>query len=604
MDLDDLDPESLERGHNRGQPEPAQGGLPDGGQGHEPKKPVQLDELLAVIFSRIVLGLLLFAGFVAGFWVAGVALHDPDTCWLLALGRYIVENKQIPTLDPFSWTFALEQANGHHFILYQWLSEVVFYLSTLTPVPLVTLLLLCAVTISTAFLSIPMSFVVRREAPFIKSALAVILGMLAASFHTLARPEIFSYLFLALFLQVAHDARVCSLQGDKKIFPLVFVMAPLMVLWANMHTGFVAGLWVLFALSLSSGVALVLFKSPVKNLFVSALVALIGCLIAALINPYGPGLYAYIPELFNSPINKYIIELQPVIGERMAVSPEFYPFVLLTILYFVLMIREAIAYFRAPEASVMAEVAPVASPLEATGTGTDSALSPAPLQFDRKLLACELLLCFVCGIFAVYNGFVLRRVASFVTLILVGEVIALLALGKQRQDRRPAKNRFWTLLDRHSLDLWKEGGIYEMAIVALCAVAGVTLVSFRICKPELPQSSLVFKTPFAAVDYIAKHQPQGKLYNDQQFGDVLIYYLKGKPKVFMDTRFDMYGPKLVEEYRTIHECEPGWKELLDARGVDWVFLLPRSQLAANLSKDITWKTLYKDDSALILARQK
>jgi hypothetical protein len=215
-----------------------------------------------------------------------------------------------------------------------------------------------------------------------------------------------------------------------------------------------------------------------------------------------------------------------------------------------------------------------------------------------------------------------RRVASFVTLILVGEVIALLGLGKRRQalvqasaqvqannqvqanGRTSAKKQFWTLLDTHSLDLWKAGGIYEMAIVALCAIAGVTLVSFRICKPELPASSIVFKTPFKAIDYIAQHQPQGKLYNDQQFGDVLIYYLKGKPKVFMDTRFDMYGPRLVQEYRDIHECEPGWKEKLDKLGVDWVFLRPDALLAAQLKKDSGWKTLYGDDTAVILERIK
>ena len=198
-----------------------------------------------------------------------------------------------------------------------------------------------------------------------------------------------------------------------------------------------------------------------------------------------------------------------------------------------------------------------------------------------------------------------RRVASFVTLILVGEVIALLGLGKLRRGNKGnAKNAFWTLLDSHSLDLWKAGGIFEMAIVALCAMAGVTLVSLRICKPELPASSIVFKTPFAAINYIEKNQPEGRLFNDQQFGDVLIYYLKGNPKVFMDTRFDMYGARLVEEYRSIHEAQPGWKEGLDKRGIDWVFLLPDSLLAEKLLKDPQWTTLYADPAALIMKREK
>jgi hypothetical protein len=604
VDQDDLlDPESLERGQRPGQPGSAGAGLGDGqGDGQNqgatpPRKIVSMDELLATAFSRIVLGLLLFAGFGIGFWVGGVALHDPDTCWLLALGRYIVENHQIPATDPFSWTFAAQEAAGQHFILYQWLSEVIFYLATL-PAGLVTLLLLCAVTISTAFLSIPMGIVVLREAPFVKSAWAVFLGMLAASFHTLARPEIFSYLLLALFLQNTHDARVSSLKGEKKIFPLIFVLAPLMVLWANMHTGFVAGLWVLFAVCVGSGLSLLFFKAPVKNLFVSAAVALVGCLVAALINPYGAGLYAYIPKLFNLPINKYIVELQPVIGEQLEIKTHFYPFILLCLIYLILMAREGMAFMRppVPSASQAAEKAAVDA--------------MAPPQYDRKLLACELLLCLICGSFAIYNGLVLGRVASFATLILVGEVIALLALSHQRKSSItilpgvPPKSRFWALLDSHSLDLWKAGGIYEMAIVALCAVAGVTLVCFRVSKPELPASTIVFKTPYKAIDYIRDHEPKGNLFNDQQFGDVLIYYLKGKPKVFVDTRFDMYGAKLVQEYYDIHECQPGWKELFDKRDIAWVFLVPDAPLAKALNKDAGWQTLYKDDRALILERKK
>jgi hypothetical protein len=132
----------------------------------------------------------------------------------------------------------------------------------------------------------------------------------------------------------------------------------------------------------------------------------------------------------------------------------------------------------------------------------------------------------------------------------------------------------------------------------------VTLVSFKIAKPELPASSNVFKAPFAAVEYIGKNQPQGKLYNDQQFGDLLVYYLPGKPKVFVDTRFDMYGSHLVEDYRLIHECEPGWQKLLAQYDIEWVFLLPDSLLAEQLKKDSAWKCLYKDDCSLILERQK
>jgi len=326
--------------------------------------------------------------------------------------------------------------------------------------------------------------------------------------------------------------------------------------------------------------SLLLLKAPVKNLFVSGLTALLVCAVAVLINPYGMDLYAYIPKLFNMPSNKYIIELQPVLGSHFQTTPDLIPFLLLCALYLFCMAREGIAFVR---------------PLRA-------------MTAERQLLACELLICLLSGEIGIWNALQHRRVASFVTLILVGEVIALFSLRKMRLNEAAAadlsstkvKNRFWSLLDSHSLDLWKAGGIFEMAIIALCAIAGVTLVAFRIAKPELPASSIAFKAPFAAVEFIGKHQPAGKLYNDQQFGDLLVYYLPGKPKVFVDTRFDMYGERLVADYRTIHECEEGWQKLLVDYGIDWAFLDPQSLLAEQLLKDSSWKTLYKDDAALIL----
>ena len=377
----------------------------------------------------------------------------------------------------------------------------------------------------------------------------------------------------------------------KKLFPLIFVLAPLMVLWANLHTGFVSGFAILSALCLGSGLSLLFFKAPVKHLFVSGLVATLGCLVAACINPYGARLYAYIPELFNAPINKHIVELQPVFDENFHVGPSYMPFLLLCLTYLVLMAREIIAFVKNRGQAVL-----------------DGML-------DRKLLANELLLNFICGTVAIYNGLAHGRVASFVTLILVAEVIALMGLARARKlgpseagksDAEIAaanKNRFWTLLDIHTLDLWKAGGIYEMAIVALCAIAGVTLVCFRIAKPELPAGSIAFKPPVAAVEYIAKNPQNGKLFNDQQYGDMLVYKLKGTPKVFIDTRFDMYGERIATDYMVINDGEPGWQDLLKKYAIDWVFVSQQSALATNLKKDPAWSIIYQDDKAVIMRWQ-
>lgn len=68
---------------------------------------VALSDVLARLFARPVLLLFLFSVFALGVVIAGTGLHDPDTCWLLALGRYIVRHHALPDTDPFSFTFAL-----------------------------------------------------------------------------------------------------------------------------------------------------------------------------------------------------------------------------------------------------------------------------------------------------------------------------------------------------------------------------------------------------------------------------------------------------------------------------------------------------------------
>src|SRR6266567_3107136 len=49
-------------------------------------------------------------------------LQDPDLWWHLKTGALIVRNHAIPAVDPFSYTAA-----GKHWIVQEWLSEVILY---------------------------------------------------------------------------------------------------------------------------------------------------------------------------------------------------------------------------------------------------------------------------------------------------------------------------------------------------------------------------------------------------------------------------------------------------------------------------------------------
>jgi len=626
-----------------------------------------VQEIWAGTISRVVLGLVLFTAFVAGAWVAGTAFHDPDTCWLLALGRWIFEHGAIPDIDPFSWTFVAEEAKGRHFILYQWLTELIFYLSTRTG-GLLTLLMLTAVTVVTAFISLPIGYVVKREAPFLAGLLVVFVGLMAGSFHFLCRPEIFSYLFTAIFLQVLHYARVAAAMENEKLFRIAFVLTPLMVLWANLHTGFVTGISLIGGCLLGAMLGHLFIRESVssapgdvtgnsasgysrlknKALIVELSLALLGTTLATLITPYGLKLWAYIPDLFGSPINKYIVELRPLSAAAMR-EVTYWPYLALCLALVLLTVREILA-LKKPHS--------------------------VPPAISRAFIKGEILIVAVNGTIAMICGFSGRRLIVFTALIIVAEILALLGLrrlgslervtaevaaasrasaeavakmialaeaieAKNSAGQRsthveiddlnalsdnglgldeaassssaPAssaqitmtKRNFWQDVDIHSLDVWLTGGTFELAIVSLCAIAGVCLVTTRVTPPSLPSSGVAFQAPFAAIDFIEKHRDQlpERLFNDAQFGDMIIWQLRALPKVFVDTRFDMYGGKIVGDYRIINDCLPDWRPLFESYKIGWVFAQPGAKIVQALKADPNWQVLYQDSASVILIRK-
>ncbi len=629
-----------------------------------PKIILTLQEIWAGALSRVVLGVVLFTAFVAGAWVAGAALHDPDTCWLLGLGRWMFEHGAIPDIDPFSWTFAAEEARGRSFILYQWLTELIFYLSTRTG-GLLTLLMLTAVTVVTAFISLPIGYVVKREAPFLAGIAVVFVGLLAGSFHFLCRPEIFSYLFTAIFLQVLHYARVAAAMENQKIFRIAFILTPLMVLWANLHTGFVTGISAIGGCLLGAILGRLFLRENGnalnnKPLIVELSLALFGTVLATLVTPYGLRLWAYIPDLFGSPINKYIVELRPLSWAAMQ-EVTYWPYLALCVGIVVLVLREsiAVANFKPVTQSVDPAEAPPAVP-QTTAISSAPAglivLPPVP-ALSKSFMQSEILIAAVNGIIAIICGFSGRRLIVFTALIIVGEIVAMLGLrrlgsldraaaevaaattasaksmaeviavaeaidaGKSPPEatldidisEEPAlaggkysrKRTFWQDVDIHSLDVWLTGGTFELAIVSFCAIAGVCLIATRVSPPQLPATSVAFKAPFKAIAYIEERRAElpARLFNDPQYGDMIIWQLRGEPKVFVDTRFDMYGGKIVGDFRTINDGLENWRPLFDSYDIGWVFVNVKSKVAQALKQDAAWETRYEDDAAIILVRK-
>ncbi|MBX9666291.1 MAG: hypothetical protein K2X93_01680 [Candidatus Obscuribacterales bacterium] len=604
---------------------------------------------ITTIGARCIAGTLFFFAFIMGGWVAGVGFHDPDTCWLLAMGKHILATGSVPSSDPFSYTFhALSQdgsvnfnalvnnttvPNNRIFVPYQWLTELSFFLCYKLAAGYGVLALASSVILGGMFIG-PLMLYRKLRCSMVLAALFVILGVVAACFHFIARPEIFSYLFFSVLFYLFIPIRF-KVEGnqpfDKRDLLLLIPLSVLMALWCNFHTGFTSGMIVASLLPLILTIE-VLFRPKVhKSILVLPWLAFIVMLGATFINPFGVGLWKYIPELFFSPLNHFIRELSAITPKHLT-EWTFYP-------YFILGALSLFFQFRSVRKWKSSGNAPIGCAF--------SILLPIAV--------------FIAGIKCL-------RLIPFASLFIVAELAWLLkgdlsavkepgrapterstvdgiessgapndtsiakatddanndgASGTTDSTTNSANNSVAAVEDLSTND--RLNAIFSMqgwqAVMLAFSIFGLICITKEAARPVIPASSDAFKAPYKAIAYLsANGLPEGGVLNDAQYGDMMIWYMiarerpilfndpieitsvKEKPKVFFDTRFDMYGAPLVTDYNTIVALKPGWHDLVDRYDFRWCFLPAQFAILEKLKKEYSWKEHYSDGTAVILIK--
>jgi hypothetical protein len=555
---------------------------------------------LASVLAKVTLGFFFLFLFFAGVLIGGTALHDPDTCWLVALGKYIFEHGGIPTAEPFSYTFA----DIHRpLVLYQWLTELCFFGAVKT-CGLRGLLVLTSTLVMIAFAVIPLKMFALLRARWYVTLPMMLLAMVSACFHFLARPEIVSYVLLSfsLFILTLHrlefrqkflvdsgfdlkgangefganlaahkgpDDAVGAREKTANIdYKLILILAIAMLSWSNFHTGFVSGLLVLATYVVASLISRFLFKvHPLYDL--SGSLALLAGVAATLCNPYGIGLWQYIPSLFFANFNRLIVELNSADIRK----PEFVPFALFLAGFFVFWLKRLLSVFHSKEQAAY--------------------LSAEKMQcLESSIIFC------VCA----FEGTSHLRLIPFVVLVLLYEFALLIGpILKSEQRMNLILDAFNSRLAAGLAPPLKLGGAYCLVLTALVGIFG-TLTGARIQAPQLPQSGGAFKLPVTAMEEVSSKHAAGHILNDPQYGDALIWYHPDAPKVFVDTRFDMYGEDLIKDYLCMRDARPGFIDLLAKYDIKTIFLPVNTPLILKLRGDSSWKVDYSDKDAVVLSR--
>lgn len=156
-----------------------------------------------------------------------VLLNDPDVFWHVTVGQWIIDHRAVPYTDVYSFTM-----HGAPWTSSSWLAQVLYaaaykYVGWAGPV------ILASAAIASAFALFVHN--IGRRFPAVYAMFAAIVAFALCNFHFFARPYA-----LAMPVMVAWVIGLVDV-SDSRRAPSLWLL-PLMILWANLHGGFVFGL--------------------------------------------------------------------------------------------------------------------------------------------------------------------------------------------------------------------------------------------------------------------------------------------------------------------------------------------------------------------------
>lgn len=464
----------------------------------------------------------------------GKLLGDGDTGYHIRAGDYIINTLSIPKNDIFSHITPTLPWTAH-----EWLAEVLMAIlhqfGGLSAVVVAFSLLIA--------IAVRIFFHCTRAAGnnLMLTLIATIMFVALAKSHLLARPHIFSLIILLVWYQILDDFQYRQ-KNRLWILPL------LMVIWVNLHGGFIIGL-VLLGVYCSGNYFLrftdkreweIIGKDRAIKLAMIFGIAIITCLA----NPIGYKIFLFPIKLVS---NKFIMDH---VSEFL--SPNFHeiqPFKYLLLLMIVLFANSK----KKPNF------------IEIVLTILFTSMSLTSIRYIPlfAVITIPVLLRYIepgCLVnFPKVESFFLKRVDN-ITLI-----------------DSSAKGYFWTATS-------------VLVIILLTAQGALT------------HSLSSEKKPLAALEFLRKNPVSGNMFNNDEFGDMVIYTSHLHYKVFIDGRLDMYGSEKLKEYAKVIYFEPGWETVLEKYKISWIFFDTNSTFARFLSINKEWKLIYSDKVASIFVQ--
>ena len=221
--------------------------------------------------SRALLPLWVGAGVYALLLISGNRLlNDPDTLWQITVGQWILDHRAVPEVDVYSFTM-----RGAPWISTQWLAQV-GYAAAYRLAGWTGPVVLAASAIALAFALFARAL--GRHLRDSTMLVFVVAAFLLCLPHLLARPHVLAFPILVAWMAGLIDA------ADRKAAPPLALVL-LIALWANLHGGFVFGLFFMAPAALD---AVVNAEPPLRRALALRWMAFAALAVAAsCCTPYG-----------------------------------------------------------------------------------------------------------------------------------------------------------------------------------------------------------------------------------------------------------------------------------------------------------------------------
>jgi hypothetical protein len=481
-------------------------------------------------------------------------LGDAGIGWHIRTGELVLKTHSVPRADPFS-----SSMYGKAWFAWEWLYDAVVGAVHGTTG-------LNGVVFATALLiALTFGLLLRRMlasgANLPVAVALLLLAMAASTIHFLARPHVLSWLFMVLWFgaleKFVRDGRPRSLLW----------LLPLMMLWANLHGGFLVGLvllgiYVVSAL-LDGWAARASEDRKVAFSRARTLAALaVASLLVTLVNPYGYQLHLHIYRYLS---DRFLMDH---IDEFL--SPNFHGLAQKCFAALVL--------------------------LAVVGAGA-----------ARKRLRTSHVLVIL---FAIYSGLYSARNIPASSLLLALVVAPQLSLVlKEMAGSREASdglrramshvNRFGSRMAAFDANL--QGHIWPIVAVMLgiwaCAHQG-HIGGFHLMDAQFDGK----RFPVQAVDLVKQTGNREPIFCPDRWGGYVIYRMYPEQKVAVDDRHDLYGSEFLKRYLKIMHGELDWDKNLAELHAGWVLVPQDSALVSLLSAGGVWRAVYRDNTAVLFRK--